>query len=517
MDLLQTSSVSSPATDDGTTVRSRSPATEAPAAQPADSAVTTAPATVGRNSILMVGGTLAARLSAFLAAIVAVRLLVPEAFAVVVLAQAAVAYLSMILDFGLTLVGMREVAREPASLKRTMGAILLIRVAVAVVGLALTVGIGLLLGLSANALAVLLMFAVATAIAALDLSWILQGLQRMGLRAFVVAGTAALNLALLLIFLAIWRDPLAVAFAFLVATSVVVAASAVLVVRSYGLPALPRLTILQPLVLAAVPLGLGSLLAQVYYNFDVLLLGAVRPLTEVATYGAVHKIVLGLLMLAGTYGVVCMPAYAAAHAKSEATFRRILQRNVRLLSSFILPVVILGTLAAESVAVVIFGEAYRAGGGPLSILLWSVALSFVSSALIYALAAAGHGWYLTGASAAGAIVNVALNLVLVPRYGMLGAAWAAVAAELVVLLVVWNASRRFAVAGLSRHLLLLIPPTAAMIGISLLLAPFSRGIGAGIGFVAFVVIAALTGVWTADDRRLLTSVAGQLVARKGAA
>lgn len=517
MDLLQTSSVSSPTTDDGTAISTRAPSSDAPAGQTADAGVTTAPVTVGRNSVLMVGGTLAARLSAFLAAIVAVRLLVPEAFAVVVLAQAAVAYLSMVLDFGLTLVGMREVARDPASLHRTMGAILLIRSAVAVVGLALTAAVAQLLGLGPSASAVLMIFAVATTIAALDLSWILQGLQRMGLRAFVVAGTAFLNLTLLIVFLSVWRNPIAVAVAYLVATVVVVTASAVLVVRTYGAPSFPRLSVVQGLVLAAIPLGLGSLLAQVYYNFDILLLGAIRPLSEVAVYGAVYKIILGLLMLAGTYGMVCLPAYAAAHAKSDATFRRILQRNVRLLSSFILPIVILGTLAAESLAVGFFGEPYRAGGGPLAVLMWSVALSFVSSTLTYALAAAGHSWYLTGAALGGAIVNVAINLILIPRFGMLGAAWATVAAELTVLLIVWRASRRFALAGLSRHLLLLIPPSAAMIGAALLLAPISRGIGAGVGFLVFLLIAAITGVWTADDRRLLRSVGAQLVTKRAGA
>jgi O-antigen/teichoic acid export membrane protein len=231
----------------------------------------------------------------------------------------------------------------------------------------------------------------------------------------------------------------------------------------------------------------------------------------------VYKIILGLLILAGTYGIVCLPAYAAAHAKSEATFKRILQRNVRLLSSFIVPVVILGTLAAESLAVGFFGEPYRAGGAPLAILMWAVALSFVSSTVMYALAAAGHSWHLTAAALAGAIVNVAMNLVLIPRYGMQGAAWATVAAELAVLLVVWRASRRFALAGLSRHLLLLIPPAAAMIAVGLLLAPMSRGIGAGVGFVVFLILAALIGVWTADDRRMLTSVASQLLSRRSAA
>jgi len=484
------------------------PATRPEAANPA--------VAVGRNSILLVGGTLVARVSAFLAAIVAVRLLAQEAFAVVVLAQATVAYLSVELDFGLTTAGMRAVAQGATSLRRAIGAILLIRVAVAIVGLVATAAAARLLGIQSEAFAVLMVFAVATAIAGLDLSWILQGLQRMGLRAFVVAGTALLNLFLLVALLAVWRDPLAVAVGYLVATVVVVATSAVLVLRAYGVPALPSPSFVRVLVLGAIPLGLGSVLAQVYYNFDILMLGAIRSLSEVAIYGAIYKIVLGLLMLAGTYGVVCLPAYAAAHAESEQAFRRILQRNVRLLSSFIVPVVILGTLAAESLVVFFFGDAYRLGGLPLAILLWSVALSFVSSTLAYALAAAGHGWHLTWATGAGAVVNVVTNLLLIPSLGMIGAAWATVAAELAVLLVVWRASRRFAVSGLSRHLLLLIPPAAAMIGVSLLLAPWSRGIGAGIGLMVFLLLAVAIGVWTPDDRRLLRSVAVQLLPKRSA-
>jgi O-antigen/teichoic acid export membrane protein len=472
---------------------------------------------IGRNAILMVGGTLVARLSAFVAAIIAVRLLAQDAFAVVVLAQAAVAYLTVALDFGLTMAGIRAVAYDPGSLRRTMGAILLIRAGVAIVGLAATAALGMLFDLRPNAFAVLMVFAFATAVATFDLSWILQGLQRMGLRAFVVAGTAVLNLCLLVLFITLWRDPLAVGVAYLAATVVMVAASAVLVVRTYGGPVLPSASIARVLIIGAIPLGLGMLLAQVYYNFDILMLGLVRPITEVAIYGAIYKIVLGLLMLAGTYGIVCLPAYAAAYAQSEQAFRRILQRNVRLLSSFILPVVILGTLAAESLAVLFFGDSYRAGGGPLAILLWSVALSFVSSTLLYALVAAGHGWLLTLVAAAGAIVNVAINLVLIPRFGMIGAASATVAAELAVLAVVWRVSRRFAAAGLSPHLLRLVPPASAMIGISLVLAPMSRGIAAGIGLVAFFLMAVVSGVWTSDDRKMLWSMIGQLLPRRGAA
>lgn len=461
---------------------------------------------VGRNSVLLLVGTLTARLCAFLATVVTVRLLTPSDFAIIVLAQAVVAYFAMVLDFGLTLAGMRLVAHDASNLRRAMGSVLLIRLVVSATGLIVIAWGSVALGISGQATTVVLLFAGAAAVSALDLSWVLLGLQRMGLRSFVVAGTAVMNLALIIVLLLLRQDPRVVGVAYLLASIFVTTASGALVLRDYGMPIFSGGGLIRGLALAGIPLGLASLLAQVYYNFDILLLGALRSAIEVATYGAVYKIVLGLLMLAGTYGIVCLPAYAAAHQRSDLELRRLLLRNMRLLGSFILPVALVGTFVAEPATTVIFGERYVGGGVPLAILLWSVVLAFLSSSVLYALAAAGRGWVLTTAAAAGALVNVVVNVALIPKYGMVGAAVATVAAEAAVLAVVWRSSRALFDTAAMLELIRLVPPTAAMIAVALLTNPVSTYLAIACGLAAFVTLAMFSTVWTREDRQLLRSV-----------
>jgi O-antigen/teichoic acid export membrane protein len=112
-------------------------------------------------------------------------------------------------------------------------------------------------------------------------------------------------------------------------------------------------------------------------------------------------------------------------------------------------------------------------------------------------------WVITGVAAA---VNVALNLLLIPPYGMRGAAWATVAAYGVMFLAMtWYAQRVFPVAYQWRRVL-----TAAAAAVALLLA--GRAVG---GLAAALVLALaypiallLLGFFLPEERRAISRRAG---------
>ena len=69
----------------------------------------------------------------------------------------------------------------------------------------------------------------------------------------------------------------------------------------------------------------------------------------------------------------------------------------------------------------------------LSILICYLPLSYANGLTQYVLIAAGRQRLLTGAFVAALVFNFAANLVLIPRFGYVGAAWVTVASELVLL------------------------------------------------------------------------------------
>jgi O-antigen/teichoic acid export membrane protein len=112
-------------------------------------------------------------------------------------------------------------------------------------------------------------------------------------------------------------------------------------------------------------------------------------------------------------------------------------------------------------------------------------------------------WVITGVAA---LVNVALNLLLIPPYGMRGAAWATVAAYGVMFLAMtWYAQRVFPVAYQWRRVL-----TAAAAAVALLLAGKAVGglAAALVLALAYPVALLLLGFFLPEERRAISRRAG---------
>lgn len=127
------------------------------------------------------------------------------------------------------------------------------------------------------------------------------------------------------------------------------------------------------------------------------------------------------------------PTFAALHAKGDrAALQATVTKGARLIAGLALPVAAFMLLFGH-VFLGIFGHEYVAGTGALRILtvgqIFNVAMGPVGVLLVMAgrerLATLGFG--------AGLAVNLALATVLIPAYGIEGAAWAATASMLI-----WN-------------------------------------------------------------------------------
>jgi O-antigen/teichoic acid export membrane protein len=96
-----------------------------------------------------------------------------------------------------------------------------------------------------------------------------------------------------------------------------------------------------------------------------------------------------------------------------------------------LPVCVGGILVAERLVTMIFGAGYGAATVPLQILLLVLPLAFIRNVSQAALLAHARQDQMLRTVAWAAGTNLVLNLALIPRWGMAGAAWATVATEAV--------------------------------------------------------------------------------------
>ncbi len=175
------------------------------------------------------------------------------------------------------------------------------------------------------------------------------------------------------------------------------------------------------------PLALGSLFALIYTNTDSLMMGFWHLFNQIGYYNAAQKIIGASIIPASLITTSFFPALAKAHSNQEKQKMQKLfdSQNVVLLMIAI-PIVVGGYLLANGLILRIYGKEYQPAILAFRILILMGGFSYLMASLSRALFIYNQQKRTFLITALGAILNVVLNFILIPKYGFYGAAWASV-------------------------------------------------------------------------------------------
>ncbi|HEX8538054.1 MAG TPA: oligosaccharide flippase family protein, partial [Cystobacter sp.] len=212
-------------------------------------------------------------------------------------------------------------------------------------------------------------------------------------------------------------------------------------------------------LLAALPFFLNDAALASNGPLDVFVLGAIANTTEVGYYGAVWGIAGMTMLLSPILGWVLLPMMSRAAATSPEESTRILRRGLEGILVVSVPVTLALALGAETWVRLMIGEAYLPAAPVLRLLAPIFVLTYVATVCGSWLMASGRTWTVTRTSLLAALMNPALNLLLIPlllaRLGPTGGASATALSlaicEVIVTLILVGAigSRAFDARGLA--------------------------------------------------------------------
>lgn len=351
-----------------------------------------------------------------------------------------------IMDIGLGHVTVRAVARDKSTAEHLFRHVLGLKLVWVAIGLILLAIITPLLRSDPTIIRLCYAMGISSAVRSylLTARGLLQGLQRFDLEALTVVA----DRVLLLIFggVALWTGYglFGLAAAFVFSRLTMLAAVQVVLRRVVGSarPSFDR-AIWRDLQSAALPLGFFMIALNTYTYIDTVILGLMRTDAEVGWYAASYRVYEGLTYAPSIVAAVLTPRLSYLFTTDRATHRRVLTRALLLTTA--LGVLLGGTamLAARPIIILLFGQRYEAAVLPLQILSGGALFVFGTWILHAAAISTNLDRRLLITTAVGLTANVALNVVLIPRWGISGAAWATVLAEmLTVLLLLAQVMRR---------------------------------------------------------------------------
>ena len=178
------------------------------------------------------------------------------------------------------------------------------------------------------------------------------------------------------------------------------------------------------LLKAGWPLMLSSIAVMIYMKIDQIMIGQMLGNDAVGIYSAAVRISEIWYFIATAVAASVLPAILEAKKNNEAQYRQRLQALFDLMTWIAIIVALPVTFFATPLVTMLFGAEYSEAGGVLAIHVWATVFVF--------LGVAGGNWFLAEnqqlislqRTALGAVVNVLLNILLIPMMGVMGAAWA---------------------------------------------------------------------------------------------
>lgn len=179
-------------------------------------------------------------------------------------------------------------------------------------------------------------------------------------------------------------------------------------------------------------LFINSLATVIYVNSDITMLGLFYGDYEVGIYSFAAKIYNIIKYFINSVMIVIVPRLAYMRASDEEKYKAFIQKVSNVLLIFLFPIAMGVFGLSKSLIIVAGGEEYLSGNLSLKILAFSLIFALVASVFSNCILIINRlEKRCLISTVTSAFINVLLNLLLIPKIGIIGAAITTVIAEMV--------------------------------------------------------------------------------------
>jgi O-antigen/teichoic acid export membrane protein len=341
-------------------------------------------------------------------------------------------YLTVLANFGISVLATRDVAEDPGRAPRVVTETLVLRLVLSGVTYVLFVALASKLSPDAHARALAPIVALSIFSGSITLDWFLLAVGRsVAVAVWRVVGQVAYAGAILLFMTNGYRGT--VRYAWFNVLGLAITAAGLLWAHSRAASRRIAGTDLTGLVRRArrsTSFAYTLAMISLYATIDTAMLGYLRPVREVGEYAAAYRLPLALVGMAGIWFSVFFP-HAADRLKDDlAGFKEDLRGVVTTAIVLGLGISAAAPICARSLMPTLFGPGFQAAATPFALLAVYSAVVLVQVNYSNVLLASRRQRYYMLIITVSTAVVVIMNLLLIPRFGATGASVSTLMGEL---------------------------------------------------------------------------------------
>jgi O-antigen/teichoic acid export membrane protein len=179
----------------------------------------------------------------------------------------------------------------------------------------------------------------------------------------------------------------------------------------------------KPTIKEALPLSITSIFAIMVFKVDTVMLSIMSGAEAVGFYNAAYRLMEALIFFPAVYTTSIFPVFSSLYVSSKKPLKGAYVKSFKYLTILSLPMAVGITLLADQIILLIFKSAYIPSILTLQILIWVLPFSFINYMMGSLLTSMNKQMTLLKITIVSLVLNVGMNLVLIPMYSYLGAAF----------------------------------------------------------------------------------------------
>lgn len=358
-----------------------------------------------------------------------------EGFGILSFALAFTGLFGVFSDIGLATLTVREVARDKSLAQKYLGNIVVMKIILVVITFGLIVLTINLLGYPEQTVKVVYLVALSIIAGAFSEMFysIFHAYEKMEYHSVGHILRSALMLSGALFAISKGFSVVGFAYIYFFVSAVVLGYCFVVCVWKFVLPKIEvDWGFWKPTIKEALPFWLSGVFVVVYFRIDMVMLSMIKGDAAVGWYAASYRLIDALAFIPVSLTSAIYPVFSKLYGNSENSLKMIFEKCFKYLFIIAFPIGVGTTLLADRIILLIFGSEFIPSIIALQILIWAGVLSFINCTPATLLNSINEQKTLMKITGLGAIFNISMNLILIPKLGYVGASIATVATEFIV-------------------------------------------------------------------------------------
>jgi len=183
------------------------------------------------------------------------------------------------------------------------------------------------------------------------------------------------------------------------------------------------------------PFALGAIMGEIYFNLDRIMLSKMCSLEAVGYYSAAYRLCFLWVSMASSLSLAAYPVFSRTWNVNKEAVVKIFNSLFKVFLIVSIPLALLVYVTAEKAVGLAFGKDYAESIALLKALVWLLPPLYLMHLTGRTLEAIGEQRFVAKSMIISVIINFFLNLALIPKLGALGACIATVITAVIIFLI----------------------------------------------------------------------------------